>query len=550
MKIKHTPWGVLASKKPIIAGAAALALVGGIAPALINNTNAYTRDDDDVYYTTVGPYYFTATPNLREMAEEDSDIYMEIEDTRVADWYDGYSSELIHAAESMYLSTSGVEKKAVTRGTMPIDGYFPIYSDDCDYQYACIQGKKVGETQITVYRNGSIIDRYTLKSVKLSPKARRMIPYGRTISETGSLEGEEDDVLILRNALSRSESSMVSIKGEREYKITTSNQSPYGGATLVWTIGNQQVGGGTDFMVVPVSAYDKISESEENEDKLANSTASIFETLQEDEELSYLIREGRSVYGYEINDGSVINWYSRQSGGGSSAQRDDKIIEKGIAESKLLNAKVSVEPRIQSEFVVELTAEEAEIGNNAKNALTEKLPGKVAGVTFSALEANVYNVYYRESGGYDSLLMNMRSGTLVAGQDYEKDKIADFEKLGKAVTVALDTSDAEPVASGMTRTWYVVREADGKVETVSDITYNEKTNLITFETDTFGNYAYGYVDEKTAPLVPDTGTAPEKVAMVATATFAPLAAIALGAFIARSKKKAANKLAKKLNHFE
>jgi hypothetical protein len=268
---------------------------------------------------------------------------------------------------------------------------------------------------------------------------------------------------------------------------------------------------------------------------LANSTASIFETLQNDENFSDMVSDGMAVSGYEIGDGSVINWYSREPRPPKSgkASKDLSLVDSG---SEL--------PRIQSEYVVELTAGEANINNTTKDALTAKLPGKATGVTFSSIEANVYNAYYSESSS-----VNER-GISSVDEDINKDKIADFVKLGKAVTISLDVSDAEPVKSGMTRKWYVTREVNGNVETVSDITYNEKAKTITFKTDTFGNFAYGYVDTKAAPSVPNTGSAPEKVAMVATATFAPLAAIVLGAFIARSRKKAANKLAKKHNHFE
>jgi len=534
VKIKHSKFGAARANKKLIAGAAALALVGGIAPTLINGTYALSEDfDESVYYTTVGPFYYTATPDLRSQYENTEGITIEIADTRVADWYYGYSGRQDAKLKEVELKKTAIVKEGTRSGVKAVSEFYPLDIDDCDYEYACIQGNKVGETEIIIRQNGSIVDRYTLKSVKLSPKAHRMLPSGRAVSETGSLEGEEDDVLRLRNVLKYDEESdtRVSITGDRSFKITSSKEVyPWSGAELVWTIGYEQVGGGTSIEFVPISAYDNVYGLEENEDILANSTATIFEALQEDEDFFVrAIINGQSVYNYETSDGSVINWYSQRPQGGGAVEL------MGVEEKA---------PIRRGEYVVELTAEDADLKTATENALTAKLPGKATNVTFKSIEANVYSLHYQNGGG-DVALSALRG----ALDEAEKDKIADFNKLGKAVTISFDVSDAEPAKSGYTRTWYVVREADGKTEAVSDVTYDTKNNRITFATDTFGAYAYAYVDEF-VPVVPDTGIAPQKVAMVATATFAPLAVLTLGAFIARSRKKAANKLAKKHSHFE
>jgi hypothetical protein len=567
MKLNHTPLGALASKKKVVAGAAALALVGGIAPALVNATHAVEPGlavaeptMPSTLYTTVGPYYFTSTPipNFYDVYDDDLTIY--VEDTSVADFYNGsYSNgspkviEKKTTLEDMTLSGTELSKgKALLPGPgMYIDAY------DCeDSRYLCLQGKKVGETRIVIRRDGEAPKYVTLKSGKLSPKAYTILASGTSITETASIEGIDDELLQIGNAYGRNVS--ITAKGDRQFTLTSSNfgtTMSRTSAELVWTLGNQLVGGGTYYSFLPIEAEDKISGLEENEHKIANSTASMIETIYEHaDDLAYYFMNGEDIYNFSVNDGSIVNIYNSAMNGG---------IEKEVTwKSSSSNSKnaTSPEPFLGGNYAVELVAKDTKLAEVTKDELASKLPGKVKGVKFNTLEANIYLLRYMDHAVAAEELVTIVGRTRAAGSleaadldDYgvEKIKYADFSKLGNAVAVSIDVSSDEPVAKGYTRKYYVaVQGSNGTVTTVDNVVYDKKSGKLSFYASDLGNYVYGYVDTKTAPSVPNTGAAPVNTVATAAATILPLIALAGVAMIVRTKKHADKKLAKKFNNFE
>jgi hypothetical protein len=557
MRIKHTSLGALRSSKKLIAGVAALALVGGIAPTLISNTHAAT---DDTLYTTVGPFYYT-TSGLDLDWINDNDATVRVADTSVADFY-GYSDEELDAMRMVSpVSTESLETTTLdldgmvseTYPGVPDDDYDgPLWYDYCDERYACLQGKKVGETEIIISRDGEEDIRIPLKSVELTPKARNLTAAGNTVSGTGSLNGADDSLLRIRGTY-RSENVALTVKGERGYSVSTSSEGSIRdeiGGEIIWTIGRQTVGGGTYFDFFPIKAVDTINGNKTNEKNLRNSVVNIVDTVYSDPEKyeSIFASEG-DIYNFPLNDGSIVNIYNRGriSGG----------VEASFAKA------ISVPSYDERGFLVELTAAEPELSNSEENKLTDKMPKNAEVVDFSDIEAVVYRYYYSWNGGGNyyqmnaSMLMSGLGGTSdVEDSDYElvKQQVADFVKLGKAIslTVTVEAPEADKVAAGYTRKWYATYNEGNKVNRI-EVDYNEKNNTLSFETHYFGAYAFGYVDEKNrdfVPAVPDTGVAPSKVITTAVATFLPLVGIAGAAFIIRSKKHAAHKLAKKHNHFE
>jgi hypothetical protein len=507
MKIKHTTLGALASKKTVIAGAATLALVGGIAPALINNTFAegsfvLLRES---LYTTVGPDYFTRI-DLDGITDQDYDIDIEIADTSVATRYYGQDSSYGRKADVS-------DKKGKKRY---------IDSDYCSYdEVLCLQGKKIGNTDITIYVNGNAYY-YNLVSVKLTPEALNVGAFGDSFSGAATIEGADESLLTLDDYENWG-NAYVSISGSRgtNYRInsdrySSNNSSYYGDVELNWKIGNQYVGGGTYFEFIPLVVTNNIDDSEETDALLKNEALSLFKSLWSDPELydsSYI-----NVDNYETETGALVNiHFSPRNVNGPT---DHYEITAGV--------------------------EDAELSSTTKNKLAEKLPGKVSDIKYKKVSVAGDLYYYYYNGAQSQLNLDAPA---MAPIDIRKIEMGEFTKFSTSLNIALNVSDAPVVKDGYTRKYYVAMENGNKVELV-DAKYNEKTNTLSFDTQYFGNFAYGYVDEKKAPVVPNTGTAPKQVAMVATATFAPLALIALGAVIARNKKKATKKLSKKLSHFE
>ena len=563
MKMNHTPLGRFRSSKKFVAGAAALALVGGIAPTLVSTTHAPT---DDTIYTTVGPFYFT-TSNLDLDWISDNDATVRVADTSVADFY-GYEGGDVYVNSLQTVSPVTTEDLETT--TLNLDNLveetYPGISDDeydgpisysyCRTQYACLQGKKVGETELIISRDGEEDIRIPVKSVELAPKAMNFTASGEVLSGTGSLNGADDSLLRIRETY-RSENVALTVKGERGYSISSSEDATLRselGGEIIWTIGRQTVGGGTRFMVFPINAVDNIMGDKKNEQMLKKSTVNIFNTIYNNpEKYEFAFGLDRDIYGLAIDDGSVVNIYNSNGG---------KVIRSGNVET-LKTAKLAEARYIgrydERGFLTELTAGDVEISKNEETKLTNKLPKNAVVSEFTDIEAIVYRYYYIWNGSAEKRVKAMdvlQSGLGAESEEEDylviKDQIADFVKLGKKISFSIDAPKTDAVAAGHTRKWYATYNNNGKIEKI-EVAYDKETNTLNFETNVFGTYAFGYVDEKNrdfVPAVPDTGVAPSKVITTAVATFLPLVGIAGAAFIIRSKKHAAHKLAKKHNHFE
>lgn len=79
-------------------------------------------------------------------------------------------------------------------------------------------------------------------------------------------------------------------------------------------------------------------------------------------------------------------------------------------------------------------------------------------------------------------------------EDEEGNEITTLTKLPKAIKITVSVpTDIEKPAEGAKRTYFVIRVHDGKVEKLP-ATYNEETNTVSFESDSYSTYALGYVD--------------------------------------------------------
>ena len=500
-------------QKKLTLGAASLALIGGMAPMLTNDTYAYSEfplDLSETFYTTVGPDYFT----FIDLYNYDyvNDVSIRVADTSIADRY--------------YGSESTTRGKSAKRDTKSID-YIPESSWCGEYEdFVCIQGKKIGETELIITVNGET-SRVPLKSVELTPEANNVGVFGDKFTGSASIEGADEGLLHLETYNS-SESVSVTIRGNRgtEYTVRAQQNNDYlsykNGAMLLWGIGDQVVGGGTYFTFYPVEIENNVNDSEETNEELKASTLALLMELDNEEKYwDAFDNQYVRINNIELNTGAIANVSFTQPNYPWAAQS----------------------------YKTSLDLEDAELSSSAKEKLAAKLPEKVGDASFKAIYATIDLMYRRYSGGGEYVVGDVISRPIdVApslGDEIYSMSFAEFTKLGKEVEVTLDASELPALKNGYTRKLYVAIEDGNKVELV-DGEYNEKTKTFTFKTNLLGNFAYGYADEL-VPKVPDTGIAPKNIVMVTTATFTPLTAIALGAFIARSKKKAAHKLAKKIN---
>ncbi len=85
-------------------------------------------------------------------------------------------------------------------------------------------------------------------------------------------------------------------------------------------------------------------------------------------------------------------------------------------------------------------------------------------------------------------------------------KEAKIHELGKAITLTVELPELPAVKEGYKRTFYILREHNGKV-TKLDATLTEDGNSLTFATDKFSTYALAYLDERVE--TPVTNTAEE-----------------------------------------
>ena len=478
MKLLHTPLDALTSKKKVIAGVAALALIGGITPALTNNTYAADLADDteeETVYTTIGPRYYTYVDDILGYYKNNN-YDISIADTSVADFY----------------------------------------TERCYTDYACLQGKKIGSTEIVLEKDGEDTLYIPVQSVELTPEAISLKKIGEKFSVTGSINGADDSLLTIYDVGGWGVEARQT--GERSVYIDSSNTSGQGSAEINWMIGNQYVGGGTNYAFMAIEGIDNVFHISENEEVIERAvidfvTSSFSDTPREMPSDSIFVTQEGNVFRFAMSDDNT--YYGPME-------------------------------KLQGS----LDFYDASLSESTKDKLASELPKGVKGVKYKDIKVFVKE-YFRQGGGGEAAALNSLVAMPVNNNGGNM-TIGYFESLVEPLTMAIDVSNVKAVKDGYTRKWYVTRDNNGTIEKV-DATYDEDSDTIRFATNIFGLYAYGYVDEKEsapAPLVPNTGIAPKQIATTAVATILPLLGIAGVAFMIRSKKRTDNKLAKKHNHFE
>ena len=212
------------------------------------------------------------------------------------------------------------------------------------------------------------------------------------------------------------------------------------GAELIWTIGNQTVGGGTDFSFMPFEAADLIFGNEDNEEMLKDATALVFDTIYDDEDYYESMSDGRDVLGIKLSDGSIANLYA-----------PERTASKAISRST---------PR--SGFITELAAGDSEINKTTETKLVNKMPKNAQVVDYKEIHADIYRYYiWSSSPAYISVdTMKVRatglggSPEIADDESVDKVKIGDFVKFGKAIAFSFEAPETEPVEAGKTRKWY------------------------------------------------------------------------------------------------
>lgn len=502
MKSIHTPLGRIRSNKKFIAGAAALALVGGITPALISNSNAAVMP----IYTTVGPDFFTIIGY--NVADSDtSRVY--VEDTSIADFYD----------------------------------------EDwrCSEDYSCLQGKKTGRTNIVVERNNNDNVYIPLTSVTLNSNAYYAQDNRTTVERTASITGASNDLLTIYS-IENDEAGSGSIErtGSTSYRISSNDIDNENTFDITWHIGDQEVGGGTEIVLRPFEAHDLISHNEANEDVLRKAAVSLVEANEEVTSLSYSgpieDRAGNIASGNVFDDDDLRNFTNNTDTTSPYAIGATMTVDEYLPES------------------------EDEYNYTVNQVFGDK---EVTGARFFTPYAHVGNCVSLSSGA--DYVTGLDPYDAIAVYDDESGRVcmnaSEIKELAEPVTITLDTA-VKPVKDGYERTWFVYQADDRFNFSEIDSTYDENEETISFETTTFTNFAVGFADteikdeptdeptdgptdepKEDTPAVPNTGSS-SKVLTTAVATFLPLMMIAGLSFIARAKKRSANKLAKKHNHFE
>jgi hypothetical protein len=451
------------------------------------------EDLPDQLYTVVGPQYFTLS-NL-EISEiyDSGEKYVYIEDTDVADFI-----------------TSPF-------GGMHYEEGQPLMIMNCDWQYACIQGKKTGSTNLVVYddNRGEVVKTIRLTSVELDPHYMSDIPAGYDFEYTGSITGADNSLLTVDSFSMVSDGVRATKTGDRSFKITSPRTIDAGlMAGVNWKIGDQIVGGGTMYNIIMIEANDEVSKDGANKNLLAFTTSSIFETIANDPwNYSEKLMNGIDLPNLKVENGSTVNVYH------PGDQERWVTYMPGFPGSK---------------YVINLSfVDKSDLTSDEEELLSSKLPSSATYVGYGAIESEVWSV---------SPSMNDSENILTT-------YVGEVVEFSDKITVTVDAGEFEKVAKNYTRKWCVAVIDRAMRSEVVDATYDEETNTITFETSKLGGFAFGYADTKNAPLVPNTGSLPV-AGTVAVATFIPLMTLAGFAFIARSKKHADKKLAKEIKHFE
>ena len=493
MKSLHTLLGFKHSskKQAVIAGFATMALAACVSAG---NVNAIERDvygsiDNlpDELYTLVGPMYFTFS-SIESDELYDGNHYAYIEDTDIADFL---------------VSPFG--------GGMAMDENMPPTIMECTDNYACIQGKKAGETNLIIEEDGEVVKRIHLVSGTFAPEYAKYIPSGVTYEGSGELTGIDNDLLKLVSVYTPSSKVQISKTGTRSLKITSNDTLDQGKVACgIWKIGNQYIGGGTNYNIIMVEVNDEASLNNANRDLLAFTTTSIFETIAYDPwNYGEKLMNGIDLPDLTVANGSKIN-----------------IIHPG--ENEYWVAYMPGFPGSKYTIDLELINED-HFKDGYAEELKENLPEKATSVSAGAIHVEVNSV---------SPTFNSEDPTTIY--------IGEVVEFSDDITVTIQNVEVPELKAGYTRTWNVAfTDYEGETEVI-DAEYDSEAKTLTFKTSKVGDFAFGYYDEF-IPLVPDTGSALEKVAKTAAVSFLPLIALTGVAFGIRNRKKASHKLAKKID---
>ena len=511
--------------KKLAFGAASLALIGGMAPMLTNNSYAYTYNYSDMLYTTVGPDYFTIL-DIEGITDQEG-VTVRSADTSIVDRY--YGDDINDAM------IFGKKLAAEKERKVPIGAPSFVCSME---GYICLQGKKIGETELTIYSNGDTY-RYPITSVKLTPEANNVGALGDSFTGTATIEGADEDLLSLVDYDSRGNVN-VSIRGNRGTSYTVrsykDSDSSRNRAYLYWRIGDQYVSGGTNFTFYPVEIENNVDGLDETNTILKEATLDLILSFEGNGTLKPIPVDALSSAKGVSSDGAiVINDFETRDGSIADINFNTYDINGPLANYKTI-----------------YDLDENDLSSALKTKLTDKLPNTISNIAYKNVSIKTNYGFYDYSGsdGPIKAVAKRELVELVDDSDYDDYDVAyiayaEFKKLGTPLNITLDVSDAPELKSGYTRKYYVAMENGNKVELV-DGEYNEKAKTFTFATQYFGNFAYGFVDEL-VPKVPDTGSPLEKVAKTAAVSFLPLIALTGVAFGIRNRKKASHKLAKKID---
>ena len=499
MKSIHTPLGLIRANKKIVAGATALALVGGIAPALILNSNAAATP----VYTTVGPDFFTV---IGYDITDSSTSRAYVEDTSIADFYD----------------------------------------EDwrCSTEYSCLQGKKTGSTRIVIENYQGEPTYIPLTSVKLNSSTYYVQDNRTTVSRTGSITGANNSLLTI-NSIDDDEAGAASIEqtGAASYRISSDDIENENTFNITWKIGDQEVGGGTDIALKPIEAHDLVSHNEKNEEVLRKATVSLIEANEEVTSLSYYghieDKIGNYAIGHDFSDTDLYNFtHNTRTGApyaiGATLSMNEYIpaTENSYNETKEL---IFGDKEVQGARFFTLYSY---IGNCVDLISGEDYVKNLG--TFRSIAT-----YDEESGRVcmNAAQIEALAEPITITIDTVAKKIKNgYERTWYVYEPGVNEDRFVKIPS-------TYNEEDG---TVSFNTRNIEAFAISYiDTEKEEEPAVEPVDEpkEDTPKAPNTGSV-SKVATTAVATFLPLMIIAGLAFIARAKKHSSSKLAKKINHFE
>ena len=488
-------------KQKIIAGLATVALASSLMSTGANALKLPYLDSvselPDELYTVVGPNYFTIS-NIESDELYDGNHYAYIEDTDVADFI---RNEF---------------------GGWPTDENAAPSIMDCTGDYTCIQGKKKGETNIVIEENGDVVKRIHLTSGTFTPEYSKYVPSGVLYEGTGELSGIDNNLLTLDSVYTPSGKVQITKTGARSLKITSNETLDQGKVAYgVWKIGDQYIGGGTTYNIIMVEVNDNVSTNNANRDLLAYTTTSIFETIAFDPwNYGEKLMNGIDLPNLTVANGAVIDITH------PGANEYWVAYMPGMPGSKYV---VNLDFVKEGEEVEELEkVEEKKVVT--KKATVGELPEGATTVATGKIKADVWSV----------------APNMFNQEEIYTTFIGDIVDFNSDITVTINDVEVEEREANHVRNWYVsLTDTNGKTELI-EADFDEKAKTLTFKTSKVGTYSYGFTDEF-VPVVPDTGMAPQKVAMVATATFAPLAVLTFIAFGIRNRKKASGKLAKKIN---